>query len=78
MSRISFKEFLKLSEKEKCEKYKELNKHDKFLARMSQSTGVEIIGTAEMTEKDKKDLEEMEKYTNERIKKMKEMRKNRK
>jgi len=39
MSEISFEEFLKLSEKEKCIRYKDLSNHDRFLARMSQTGG---------------------------------------
>ena len=33
---LTFKEFQKLSIKERCERYKEMNDHDRFLARISQ------------------------------------------
>lgn len=74
--KISFKKFLKLTESEKIEKYKYLSDHDKFLARMNQTSDVEVLGNHKMTFEDKKDLEEMEKIMNKRIKIMKEMRKN--
>lgn len=48
MSQLSFKEFLKLSEKEKCERYEELSEHHKFLARISQN-----VGTEEFKEREK-------------------------
>lgn len=35
MSNLSLEEFNKLSEEEKCDRYKELSDHDKFLVRIS-------------------------------------------
>ncbi len=43
MSQLSFKEFLKLSEKEKCERYEKLSEHHKFLARISQNAGARVV-----------------------------------
>ena len=84
MSKLSFEEFMKLSEKEKCEKYKELSNHDKFLARISQPVTPRIIPEEELTEEEKekikemkndtKSLEEMEKFAEKHIAKLKEMR----
>lgn len=59
MSQLSFKEFLKLSEKEKCERYEELSEHHKFLARISQNAGAIVIPEEEMTEDERKQLRKM-------------------
>ena len=70
MSQLSFKEFLKLSEKEKCERYKELSNHHKFLARISQNSGVEVISYKNLTKEEKELLKkEMEKVKDEEFKK---------
>ena len=49
MSKLTFKEFLKFSEKEKCIRYKDLSEHDKFLARMTRPT-------KELTEEEKNEI----------------------
>ena len=59
MSKLSFKEFLKLSEKEKCERYEELSEHHKFLARISQNAGARVIPEEEMTEDEREQLRKM-------------------
>lgn len=61
MSKLTIEEFNKLTEKEKSERYKELNNYDKFLARMAQNPGGEVIGYEEVTEDDKKWAEELSK-----------------
>lgn len=61
MSQLSFKKFLKLSEKEKCERYEELSEHHKFLARISQSIGTRVIPEEEMTEDEREQLRRMRK-----------------
>lgn len=59
MSQLSFKEFLKLSEKEKCERYEELSEHHKFLARISQNSGGKVILEEDMTEAEREQLKKM-------------------
>lgn len=59
MGNLSFKKFQKFNDKEKCEKYKDLNSHDKFLARMSHNPRVEVIGYEEVSEEDKKWADEI-------------------
>ncbi len=59
MSQLSFKEFLKLSEKEKCERYEELSEHHKFLARISQNSGAKVILEEDMTETEREQLKKM-------------------
>lgn len=59
MNSLSFKEFCKLSEEEKCKQYKNLSNHNKFLARMAQNPGGEVVGYEEVTEEDKKRAEEL-------------------
>lgn len=61
MSNLSFKEFNKLTKKEKCERYMDLSDHDKFLVRISMNPGVEVIGTSEISEESKKWAEELHK-----------------
>lgn len=61
MSQLSFKEFLKLSEEEKCERYEELSEHHKFLARISQNVGTRVIPEEDMTEDERKQLRRMRK-----------------
>lgn len=61
MSSLSLEEFNKLSEEEKCKQYKNLSNHDKFLARMAQNPGGEVVGYEEVTEDDKKWAEELSK-----------------
>lgn len=61
MSNLPFKEFNKLTEKEKSERYKDLSNHDKFLARISMNSGVEVIGTSKVSEESKKWAEELHK-----------------
>ena len=61
MDSLSFKEFCKLSEEEKCKQYKNLSNHDKFIARMSQNPGGEVVGYEEVTEEEKKWAEELHK-----------------
>ncbi|MGN1125480.1 MAG: hypothetical protein ACI4SM_04770 [Candidatus Gastranaerophilaceae bacterium] len=68
MGNLSFKEFQKLTDKKKCERYKDLNSHDKFLARMSHNPGTEVIGYEEVTDEEKewadkliKEIEKQEK-----------------
>lgn len=59
MSQLSFKDFLKLSEKEKSERYEELSEHHKFLARISQNAGARVIPEEEMTEDEREQLRKM-------------------
>ena len=59
MDSLSFKEFCKLSEEEKCKQYKNLSNHDKFIARMSQNPGGEVVGYEEVTEEERKWAEEL-------------------
>lgn len=61
MSKLTIEEFNKLTEKEKSERYKELNNHDKFLARISQPLKAVVVGKSEVTEEDKKWAEELHK-----------------
>ena len=85
MSKLSFEEFMKLSEKDKCERYKDLSNYDKFLARINQPITPKIIPEEELTiekkekikkmKNDTKSLEEMEKFAEKHIAKLKEMRK---
>lgn len=59
MDNLSFKEFCKLSKEEKCKQYENLSNHDKFLARMTQDPGGEVVGYEEITEREKKWAEEL-------------------
>lgn len=59
MSQLSFKEFLKLSEREKCERYEELSEHHKFLARIGQNAGTRVIPKEEMTEEEIEQIREI-------------------
>ena len=59
MSQLSFKEFLKLSEREKCERYEELSEHHKFLARISQNAGARVIPKEETTEEEIEQIREI-------------------
>lgn len=59
MSQLSFREFLKLSEREKCERYEELSEHHKFLARISQNAGARVIPKEEMTEEEIEQIREI-------------------
>ena len=61
MDSLSFKEFCKLSEEEKCKQYKNLSNHDKFIARMSQNPSGEVVENEEITEEEKKWAEELHK-----------------
>lgn len=36
MAKLSFEEFMKLSDKEKCIRYKDMNDYDRFRARMTE------------------------------------------
>lgn len=58
MSKLTIEEFNKLTEKEKGKRYKELNNHDKFLARVSQPLKGIVVGESKVTEEDKKWAEE--------------------
>lgn len=59
MSNLSLKEFNKLTEKEKCEKYKNLSEHDKFLVRISMNPGIEVVGYQEVTDEEKEWAEDL-------------------
>lgn len=61
MSKLSLKEFNKLSDNEKGDRYKELSEHDKFLVRISMPIGGEVIGYRKLTEQEKKEAEEFSK-----------------
>lgn len=61
MSSLSFEEFNKLSEKEKCKQYKNLSNHDRFLARTAQNPGGEVVGHEEVTEEEKEWAEKLHK-----------------
>lgn len=61
MSKLLFKEFQKLTEKDKSEKYKELDDHNKFLARITQPMKAIVVGTSEISEESKKWAEELHK-----------------
>lgn len=52
MGKLSLKEFNNLTEKEKCEKYKDLSTHDKFLVRISMNPGMEVVGHQEVTKEE--------------------------
>lgn len=75
MEKLTFKEFLKLSEEEKCKRYIELSDHDKFLARIGQNSGAVLTGRkVEITEEERmkwvKEVdEELEKYRREKLNK---------
>ncbi len=60
MSNLSLENFNKLSEKEKCDRYKELSEHDKFLARISMPIEGETVGHRDLTEEEKKEAKEFE------------------
>ena len=59
MSNLSLKEFNKLTEKEKCEKYKDLSEHDKFLVRISMNPGMEVVGHQEVTKEEQEWADEL-------------------
>lgn len=61
MSKLTIEEFNKLTEKEKSERYKELNNHDKFLTRISQPLKGVVVGKSKVTEEEKKWAEELHK-----------------
>ena len=69
MSSLSFEEFNKLSEEEKCKQYKNLSNHDRFLARTAQNPGGEFVGHEEVTEEEKKWAEKLHKQILEENKK---------
>ena len=69
MSNLSFKEFNKLSEEEKCKQYKNLSNHSRFLARTAQNLGGELVGHEEVTEEEKKWAEKLHKQILEENKK---------
>lgn len=52
---ISYKEWSKLTEEEKKERYNELSKNDKFKARMSSAIGVDTGERVEFTEEQEKE-----------------------
>ena len=60
MSKLTIEEFNKLTEKEKSERYKELDNHDKFLARLSQPLKGVVVRESTVTEEDKKWAEELQ------------------
>lgn len=60
MSNLSLEEFYKLSEKEKGVRYKELSDHDRFLVRISMPIKGEVVGSRELTEKEKKEAKDFE------------------
>lgn len=56
---ITIKEFLKLSDNEKAERYADMSSHDKFLWRtQSEPIQARVVGHFEMTEKEKQKAEE--------------------
>lgn len=59
MSKLTIEEFNKLTEKEKSERYKELNNHDKFLARISQPLKGVAVGESKVSKEDKEWAEEL-------------------
>lgn len=61
MDSLSFKKFCELSEEEKYKQYKNLNNHDKFLARMVQDPGGEVVGHEEVTEEEREWAEKLHK-----------------
>ena len=61
MNNLSFQEFCKLSEEEKHKQYKNLSNDDKFLARMAQNPGGEIVDYEEVTVEERKLAEELHK-----------------
>lgn len=68
MSNLSLKEFNKLTEKEKCEKYKDLSEHDRFLVRISMNPGMEVVGHQEVTKEEQEWAEELIKQIEEQEK----------
>lgn len=61
MSKLSFKEFQKLTEKEKNERYRDLDDHDKFLVRITQPIGGIVVETSKISKEDKRWAEELHK-----------------
>lgn len=59
MSNLSSKEFNKLTEKEKCGKYKDLSEHDKFLVRISMNPGMKVVGHKEVTKEEQEWADEL-------------------
>ena len=59
MSNLSLKEFNKLTEKEKCEKYKDLSEHDKFLVRISMNPGMEVVEHQKVTKEEQEWADEL-------------------
>ena len=53
MSNLSLEEFNKLSEEEKCYRYKELSDHDKFLVRVSMPIEGEVVGYVEISKQER-------------------------
>ncbi len=52
MNKIPYEEFLKLSNKEKQLKYKDLSKQDKFKVRITPQIKCEVIGKSELSDKE--------------------------
>lgn len=59
MSNLSLKEFNKLTEREKCEKYKDLSEHDKFLIRNSMNPGIKVVGHRKITKEEQEWADEL-------------------
>lgn len=62
MNKISYEEFLKLSDKEKQLRYKDLSKQDKFKVRITSQIKCEVVGKSELSDKElKQRAEQMKK-----------------
>lgn len=69
MSNLSLKEFYKLTEKEKSERYKDLSDHDRFLVRISMNPGMEVVGHQKVTKEEQEWADDLIKQIRERKKK---------
>lgn len=72
MGEISLDEFKKLSNKEQCNRYKDLSNHDKYIFRVTDPSpflNAKNIGHVEMTKEEKKESEKKKKAIIEAIRK---------
>lgn len=77
MVKISYDEFMKLSDKEKCIRYKDMDDYDRFRARVTQDWGKQIIvGEIEMTKEQKEINSKKMKEIKEKIRKNNEISRN--
>lgn len=74
MGEISLDEFKKLSNKEQCNRYKDLSNHDKYIFRVTDPSpflNAKTVGYMEVTEEEKKEarkrIKEVQKRVNKRF-----------